>query len=63
MIKVLKYCRLITKLVQHSLGREAAVVAARAGGTGMGCCRIWLEEMGLVRAYTIPGVAGLVKFF
>jgi len=51
------------RLVQHSLGGEAAVVAARAGGTGMGCCRIWLEEMGLVRAYTIPGVVGLVKFF
>ena len=51
------------RLVQHSLGGEAAVVAARAGGTGMGCCRIWLEEVGLVRAYTIPGVVGLVKFF
>jgi len=49
--------------VQHGLGREAAVVAARADGTGMGCCRIWLEEMGVVRAYTIPGVVGLVKFF
>jgi hypothetical protein len=49
--------------VQHGLGREAAVVAARAGGTGMVCCRIWLEEMGLVRAYTIPGAARLAKYF
>jgi len=49
--------------VQHGLGREAAVVAARAGGTGIMCCSIWLEEMELVRSYTIPGAAGLVKFF
>ena len=26
-------------------------------------CHIWLEETGLVRAYNIPGAAGLVKFF
>ncbi len=39
------------------------MVAAKAGGTGMVCYRIWLGEMGLVRAYTIPGAAGLVKFF
>ena len=39
------------------------MAAAKAGGTGMVCCRIWLEEMGVVRAYTIPGAAGLAKFF
>ncbi|MEM4651488.1 MAG: hypothetical protein QW086_06645 [Pyrobaculum sp.] len=49
--------------MQHSIGRKAAVVAARTAEPGCGCCRIWLEEMGLVRAYTIPGVVGLVKFF
>jgi len=33
--------------VWHGLNRETAGVAARAGGTGMACCRIWLDEMGL----------------
>ncbi len=41
--------------MQHDLGRKAAVVAARAGGTGMVCCRIWLEEMGLSGHIPYPG--------
>lgn len=39
------------------------MVAARTAEPGWVCRRIWLEEMGLDRTYTIPGVVGLVKFF